>query len=351
MGPFIFLYTILIALYVLTLHNQKRKSSRAIQAVFCAVVLIAIQGLRHNDIGIDSCNTYRPFFESVTSGLSNLFDFDDIYYGFELGFIVFTKFVKTMFDNTQFYIILCSIISIAPVAYLIYKYSKNIPLSFIIFSSFIVYHFGFSGIRQAMAVGVTCLAFECLMQKKAILFIIITLIASSIHSSAILFLISYPLYHHLCLSPAKLIIFGGIFVICLFIGDSIVIGLTELIFGGEKYLSKLMEDAVPSYNLMILLTAILLFTFTSNNDQILKFRSMLLMAVVFQSLGLISSSASRMAYYFIPYLSIALPMTTNSFRLRHLLEVGLIFLMVTFFFYLNGSGYLGVIPYKFFWVQ
>lgn len=349
MDVFIILFAILVILYFVTSNNQRSSQSRLYQTIFCTFLLICIQGLRHESIGIDSYNAYRPFFEYVMGGFNSLFNMFDIMYGFEPGFVLFTKFVKTLFDDTQTYIFICSVVSILPIAFLIYKYADNIPFAFIIFSCFILYHFGFSGIRQAIAIGVTVIAFECIVKKKLVMFIGLVLLASTIHKSALLFIIAYPLYHKLQLTP-KVMFFVAIgFIVGLFFLKPIVLGLTEYIFGGEKYMHKAIEDTVPSYNLMILLACMLFFTYMTDDERILPLRSMLLMTVVFQSLGLLSNSASRMAYYFMPYLAIALPMTTSSMQLKKKLELFIIAFCIFFFFYSNGGGYLGVIPYKFCW--
>lgn len=348
MGVFIFLFSLLFVLYLTAINNQQTRKSRIIQTAICTIILIGIQGLRHECVGIDSWNSYRPFFDSLPNQMGNLLDIQNVL-SFEPGFVVYTKIVKSILDNTQFYIILSSIISIVPISVLIYRYAKNIPFAFIIFSSFILYHFGFSGIRQAMAIGITAIAFEFIIEKKLVGFVITVIIASSLHVSSILFLIAYPLYHHLRLYPTRMILVGVLFIFFLFFLKNIVIGLTEIIFGGEKYMNKAMEDAIPSYNLMILLAAILFFSFLSNSEKIIPLRSMLLMCIIFQSLGLISSSASRMAYYFMPYIAIAIPMTTSTMKNRRIIETALIGFFVTFFFYCNAGGYLEVIPYKFFW--
>lgn len=349
MGVFIFLFSVLFILYFATINDQKASKSRIIQTIICTVLLVCIQGLRHEIIGVDSYNAYRPFFDSVSGGFSNLFDYSDVTFGFESGFVVFTKIVKSLVDDAQVYVLICSIISIVPISNLIYKYSDNIPFAFIVYSSFIVYHFGFSGIRQAMAIGMSAVAFEYVIRKKLVGFIIVVLIASTFHSSAILFLISYPVYHYLRLSPQRMVIVVCLFIVMLFFLDPIVSQLTELVFGGEKYMSKTGDDSGPSYNLMILLAAILAFSFTSKDSRMVPLRSMMLMTVLFQSLGLLSSSASRMAYYYMPYISIALPAMTKSFKLRMIIEPILLLLFIAFFFYTNASGYLEVIPYKFFW--
>lgn len=349
MGIFIFLFVVLVLISFTISCKRQTSRGRLLQAIFCTALLVCIQGLRHETIGIDSCNAYRPFFESVIGGIGNIFDIDDVLYGFEPGFVIFTKIIKTLFSDTQLYILICSSLSIIPIGYLIYKYADNIPLAFIIFSSFIVYHFGFSGIRQAIAIGITAIAFEFIVKRKPIWFVVFVLLSSSIHSSAILFLIAYPLYHRLRLTPKMLFLVAICFIVVLFFVKPIVLGLTELIFSGERYMSKAMENAIPSYNLMILLAVLLFFTYLSDDKRLQPIRSILLMSVISQSLGLASTSASRVAYYFIPYFAIALPITTSSMESRYFMEFIIVSFFIFFFFYSCGNGYLDVIPYKFFW--
>lgn len=349
MEVFILLFSILVVLYLATINHQNTTKGRRKQAVFCTILLVCIQGLRHASIGIDSANAYRPYFESVDGGFANLLNVVDLAHGFEPGFVFYTKLVKTLIDNTQVFIFISSLISIVPISYIIYKYAENIPFAFIIFAGFIIYHFGFSGIRQAMAVGITAIAFDCMVRKKLLWFIVIVVLAATIHTSAIMFLIAYPLYHYLHLSPARMLIVGIFFILFILNMRSIVVGLTGFIFGGERYMHKASELAIASYNLMFLLAVLLIFTFTSKDARIVPFRSMLLLATVFQSLGLISTTASRMAYYYMPYLSIALPMTTGTFKNKIIVELLIIAFFISFFFYCNSNGYLEVVPYKFFW--
>lgn len=351
MGAFITLFAIYFFMLIATSKVHQTKQTRIIQCLFCTALLVGIQGLRHESIGVDSYNTYRPFFEIVSSGMTNLLDRSDVMFGFEPGFVIFTKLFKTICDNTQAFILFCSLIACAPIGFIIYKYAENIPLAFIIFSCFVVYHFGFSGIRQAIAIGITVVAFECVVRKQLPLFLLFTMLASAIHSSAILFLIVYPLYHKIQLTPKSMFLLAIVFMIGLTFMRPLIISLTELIFGGEKYMHKAMENAVPSYNLMILLAFFLLFTFKNNDSKIIPFRTMLLMAVLFQSLGLVSSSASRMAYYFLPYLSIALPLSSSRMKQRHTIELVIAVFFIFFFFYSYSGGYLDVIPYKFFWEE
>lgn len=350
MGVFIFLFAILFLLYVSTTKKQYASRDRLWLTVFCTLLLVCIQGLRHETIGVDSYRAYRHFFESVSGGFATLLDKTDYRStGFEPGFVFLTKLIKTLNEDTQFYIFTCSALSIIPIAYLIYKYADNIPFAFIIFSSLMVYHFGFSGIRQFLAIGLTAISFDCVTHKRLLWFIVFVLFAASVHSSAILFLLAYPLYHKLHLSLTKMLFVVLGVSLCFIFLESIVLGLTKILFGGEKYMGYVSNTSVKSYNLMLLFAGLLFFTYLTTNKRVVPLRSMILLAVVFQSTGLISTTASRMSLYFIPYISLALPMTTNTIKNKGIIELIWIAFFIFFYFYANAGGYLEVIPYKFFW--
>lgn len=74
--------------------------------------------------------------------------------------------------------------------YFVFKNSQNAWLSMVIL---VTLHFGFTltGLRQTMAMAFVYLAFNCILQKKPVKFMVFVAIAVLFHSSAILFLPAY----------------------------------------------------------------------------------------------------------------------------------------------------------------
>lgn len=332
---------------------RDEKSKRLYQAISCFLILWLIQGLRHETIGIDSFNSYRPYFENLQVSWSNLFDFKDTYSNFEIGYITLNKAFKFFIStDTQWFIFFCSFISIFPIAWVIYKYSPNIIFSYWVFASFQFYHFGFSGLRQAIALAFTCLAFHFIVEKKIIYFVGLVLLASTFHTSAIMFIPAYWLYQKVNMNEKTLIISLVLLIVVVFFIKDIAFSLLVLLFGGEKYSSALMESTVPSYNLLILFILILVATYMSKVETLIKLRSFMLMAVLFQSLGIIAIYATRMAYYYSIFFVLTIPFvveTTTYLSDKKMIRSGICLFLAWFFFYCNASGYLEVIPYKFFW--
>ena len=348
MGIFVFMYVALLAMY-LAANNTSLKNKKVV-TLLCFLVLWLIQGLRHESIGIDSCNAYRPFFDRILVSWSDLFDIKDPPLGFEKGFYLYARFIKLVVGtNTQLFVLLSSFISLAPISYLIYKHSNDVVLSHIVFASFIIYYFGFSGMRQAMAIGIITLGIEMLIQKKKIKFLLLVFLASQIHTSALMFVIAYPLS---CLKINKktYIYLFGLSIFVLMVLKQIALFFISMLFGEEKYVSYI-TDTVPSYNLMILLIVIFLSSLVSNDTLVARLRPILFISILFQSLGIISTTATRIGYYFYIVMMLTIPLTISGLRYNEgkLWKGITICLMMAFFFYCNSSGYLDVVPYKFFW--
>lgn len=350
MGVFIFIYIAFVVIYLIT--KSKVNDKRLIQTILCFLLLWLIQGLRHSSVGIDSATSYIPYFESISVSWDSLFDFNDSFANFEIGYIVFNKLFKFFIStDSQLFILACSFISIAPIAWVIYKYSPNIIFSFWVFSSFQIYHFGFSGIRQAIAIGICTLAYNFIVQKKIPAFIALVLLASTFHTSAIVFLPAYWIYHKLNMSPKMLFVYIIAIVFLMFTIKSIATTMVSFIFGGELYLGALGDSVVPSYNLLIIFIIIFIATYISQNKELAKLRSFVLMTVAFQTLGIITTHATRIGYYYFVFLSLAIPyaIETSNLKSKGLIRGLLAVILAIFFFYVNGGGYLDVIPYKFFW--
>lgn len=77
---------------------------------------------------------------------------------------------------------------------LLKKYSPNIYISIIVFVTLGQLNFALSALRQMTAIIFIMLSFTYIEQKKPIKFIALTIVASLFHSTAIIFIIAYPLY-------------------------------------------------------------------------------------------------------------------------------------------------------------
>jgi hypothetical protein len=110
----------------------------------------------------------------------------------EIGFRIIGSILKGIGFNYQMYLAFFATINIVYIMKICKRYSKNPTLSLFIFFCFYYLTWVFSGIRQGVviAVGIYYLL-RCIEQNKTLKFIVIVILLSLIHSSAITLLILY----------------------------------------------------------------------------------------------------------------------------------------------------------------
>ena len=112
---------------------------------------------------------------------------------FERGFIIYNKLVGFLGTDRQMFLFVTAAVSIVPIMYYLSKNSKNMLLSIIIYLGLPVFLLCFSGLRHAIAIGITSLSMIYIKEKSLVKFILLVLLASTFHFTAIVFLIAYPI--------------------------------------------------------------------------------------------------------------------------------------------------------------
>jgi len=345
MGVFIALYILLFLLWTIkTTGNYSRYKIFVWLSGFLLIFLVL--ALRADYIGND-LKAYIPLFDNINSS--------SVLRGLEPGYILLNHCIGDFTTNHSIFLAIIAFISVFPISILIKKYSSDIVFSYIIYVSFIIYHFSFSGLRQAVALGIIAVSYVFINEKKLGLFIGTVIIASVFHTSAIIFIVAYPLCNWLKMSNGKYILASIIGIIIVLSLSSVLAYVVPLVFGDGKYMGYLKYEVIPSYNLLIVVFGIFLFTFLAKtpSKSLQNNRALLFMAVMCQSLGLVSEAGSRIAYYFFIAICLAIPQTIEEWQtdksVKQLTKLGIASVMCAFFFYNNSSGYLEVIPYHFFW--
>ena len=140
---------------------------------------ILVSALRYG-LGTDYFYTYIPQFRIIANG-------GDSYY--EFGFFWLNKIVGFFTSNGQWMIAVCSVITIGIMYRQIFRMSKNYALSILLLYLSFVYFVSLNNIRQSLAAVFLLIAIEALIDNKKIKFIILVLLASSIHRVSMIFII------------------------------------------------------------------------------------------------------------------------------------------------------------------
>ena len=270
-------------------------------------LLIVLLGLRAETMGIDLLNTINPGYLLSFEDLNKYSWMDilrmDEYYNYEKGYIIFNKLIGSIWVNRQFFLMVCAFISFAPVGLVIFRYSKMPLLSVIIFLGLPSFIISFSGLRQGLAIGITMLAFDRVLKKKPVSFILLVLLASTFHSSALMFLIVYPVYRIRLNDHASLV---GMLMLPLIwiLRVPLVTAITTVIWG-QPYIEE--SDAVGLFLVFFAIYVFCHFYGDRYNDRTNGFLNLFWIACAIQSMAGVYHTVTRMGYYFMMALILLLP--------------------------------------------
>ena len=290
--------------------TEKRQS--AFFVVVSSFLLILILGFRSEYNGLDLHNSlgtgYFYFYDIINkdSFLEILQNFGKKKYAnFEIGFVLFCKFIGTLCSNHQIMLFASALVSVVPVGYYIYKNSKNAWLSMMVYMA--LPFFGpayFSAIRQGLAIGFVVYSYELIKRKKLIGFILVILLASTFHSSAIVTLVAYPMYHFRVdresLMIGGLVILGAVFLLRI----PLFLVLSRIV---DEDAQMTVSSAVNLFLLLTLLYILCVAFKKQQDDNMRGSVNLFWIACAAQSFSGISNMAGRVAWYFMPVLIVLIP--------------------------------------------
>ena len=337
-------------------RTGKTAEQRKRRAVLWMVVLIAlVVGLRHPSMGFDlqygRSDGYLWSFQHIAKySFSELLNMRG-WLNYEWGYIFYNKLLSYFSEDVQWLLIASAAASIVPVGYFIRKYSKDPIFSSVVFLGLPCFLMAFSGLRQAIAIGICCIACLYICKKNLPGFVGMVLLAALFHSSAIVFIIAYPLYHVKMSKKMRLLTFPLL---------AVIYAARYPIFSVASRLFK--EDAVAEETnaITLLLVFILIYTFCTvflkdYDEESSGFLNLFYFACICQCFGGVYSTAMRVGYYFMPALAIALPNIIANMKNPNNYYVSKRFVMAAFIayglysLYVNGSSWPMTYPYKFFW--
>lgn len=189
----VILYNVILVvaaiIYVfLLLTGHIRDDLAKVCLIIFSCVLVFIASCRY-EIGKTDFYRYRQYFlQYANSSWKQIFSLEK-----EVGFAVLLKLCSYVTKDPQIMFFACSILTVAPFAWFINKYSKDPFLSLLIFVSFTYFFTANNATRQYVAIGISLIALHYAIKRKFIPFVLFVLLASTIHTSALFVLILYVL--------------------------------------------------------------------------------------------------------------------------------------------------------------
>lgn len=352
-----FPYYLLISLPVFfTFIRIKFKSKRVFDRfpllVFFVLFLILLS-LRGISCGIDLLN-YQSRFESVS--LSS-FTESIASSSFEYGYNIFVLVCKWFVNDFRFFLIICSLISVVPIMLLYFYGTEHNLLTISLFVAVAPFTMFFSGLRQAIAIGIGAICYHFSKKNKIIPFLIFAALAVSFHQSAVVLLLIYPLTH--AKITKKWIIPISVLYIVIMVFNKSIFGL--FLGLSEKYESRYIISDTGAYTYLIMLILFVIYSFIIPNEEdkeLLGLRNLLVVALFIQCFAPINTVAMRLNYYFLIFIPILIPKIIDNAKpqFRKLANISSVVFICFFIFWFfkeayTGSNILHVFPYIPFWEE
>ena len=358
MGAYYLLLILPILSVIYKIITGKSSDKIALKVFF--FILFVMLALRSVDVGTD-LRAYAPYFNRIWESpwLNILNPFGVQVSTIEWGYQVLNKILSSMYYNFHFFLAVVACITIFPIALLYIKESSLPLVTIVLFVNMPTFVLLFSGLRQAIAVAIGCIAFHFVQNKHPVKFICMVFLASLFHISAMILLIMYPVYYMQITTKYMPVIFTILGCTLFFIRD-IFIALVPLF--STKYASRYMViEETGAYNMLFLFILFTLFSFIIVNKKqetrkIVGFRNFLLINLFIQAFATINTVAMRLGYYYLIFIPLLIPMvmTHGNPQYRLIIHIAHIAILTFFFVYFFFNAYCGadvlnVYPYMFLW--
>lgn len=244
-------------------------------------------------------------------------DYQDLlYYGWfdeiirerkNLGFVYFMKFCSELFGGEfQFCLFLIALISEVALAVLIFRYSTKPWISYLVWNCMAFYIFGFSAIKQALAMAIITCAMMCVLEKRLKWFLILVFLAGFIHAPAFCFLPAYWIAErNINMKTILMYIVAGVMIYAF--RNPIVEFVTDIYY--EEGQIQIVDTTLGGrffVIVLILICGFLLKGFQDRNFE--RVFNIIVVAAIFQMFSGFDNVFTRLADYYLQFLVLFIPM-------------------------------------------
>lgn len=352
---FIQLALILITSFVVNSQkglSEEEKKKKVLLFSISAIWIIC--ALKKETVGIDVAGYKRIYMES-----SNWpwFAFSNVY--FEKGYTLLMQiFSKNGIDFQIFNAFIYTVIYV-PWFFFLKRYSKQPTISIIIFICYQFWVLNMSGLRQGMAMSI-CLIGLMLLEKKRVRnvigFILLVLVASSIHRAAIIFLLAIGVYFF-AVDSKTIITFFSLIIMCIVFRSNVVefinsiTGQYKVGMGMTLGGSFLMLTGFTIFSIVVI-------ALTDNKKRkewqfdIDHASAYMMMCALALNLVLNGSSILRASLFFSMFVTVSFPncLTRCTWKSKVYANLAtVVFMIGLYIFDVLLPNQLNILPYKFFW--
>ena len=304
-------YYLLITLLLFTAAVMRGSQAKKKAYVIVACVLIyVVYGLRNTYyIGVDSRYGYVRAFNEVAQ-----MSWEQLLRGergeFNSAFFLVMKAVSYSGGSYQLFVSLEALFVTVCLGRMLYQYSPSPIQSICYHFGLLFFVFHLSALKQSFAMGFLMLAFDQIVKRRPIRFILLVLIAAQFHFPSLVFL---PAYWITLVRPGKsfLIVLGAGLLLTYIFRNQLLNLMLDSYKGGEEEAS--MEGVTflrtKSIIMIVIVASAVIFRRPSAEDRVygylLEFMGI---AILFQTFCGYSNNFERLADYYFQFAVIFIPM-------------------------------------------
>lgn len=337
----------------------KRTHSKVSLAIV-SIIMICVAGLRY---GYIDTRAYRHSF--LLHNRDIIFDVD-FWLNDEIkdkGFAVVQSIIKFFTDDGQVFLFILSLITVGLLFYGIVKRVAQADLGIFLFITTGCYLDTMNGVRQYLVSAILFFFLPKLIEeKKFVKYLLLVLIMSTIHGSALLFIPIYFIAHKRAWSNSTLLlaIVGGFFY--LFFNTGVGAALAEILEGtsyGDDYADMLLEGNASVNIIRVFVAAIPILLSLLNRDAEIKktplYTTAFNMSFINLMCWLFATRALyfyRLCMYFTPYMIVHLCLEIYAIKNKREKQIMTVLMIILYFawfvysLYISGdSFFVGYLKY------
>ena len=302
------LLVVMVLFTALIMHGTREKNLQYV--IVACLLLYAIYGLR---------NTYVIGDDVRTSYLANFRKMETMSWD---GIISYTKGRNTLFyfltkafamyisSDYQLYISVIAAFVTICFGRMVYQYSPNPVQSILYHFGLLFFTFHFSALKQSIAMAFLMLAFDAIIEKKPIKFILIVLLAGQFHFPALIFM---PAYWITKIKPGRayLLLLVGLLVLTYVFRNQIINSMMVYYSDEETNidLSNVTFLRTKALIMIVIVVAAVVFRVpTAEDRQYVILLQLCSIAIVLQTFCGYNNIFERLADYYFQFVVIFIPM-------------------------------------------
>jgi len=186
----LYLAVVLISILFRSFTDMSPRKKRAYLFVIFSIIFV-LMAFRSYTTGSDT-PSYCSLFGRIAAASSPIKYISASY--FEPGYITYNWLLSRITTDPRILFVVSAAFITFSLARFTYKYVDNPGMFCCLFIGMMQFDFFLSAMRQGIAIAILLFAFDFLLERKPLRFIILCVLASTFHVSAIVFVFIYPFF-------------------------------------------------------------------------------------------------------------------------------------------------------------